>query len=48
MRSVLYSSRIRLISYIDWLAMQIESDTPLLASQNMYLFVLFPSGDLVC
>lgn len=46
--TVLYSSRIRLISYIDWLAMQIESDTPFLASKSRNLFSLFPSGDLIC
>jgi len=46
--TVLYSGRIRLICYIDWLAMQIESGTTFLASKNINLFVLFPSGDLIC
>lgn len=46
--TVLYSSRIRLISYIDWLAMQIESDTTFLASKTRNLFSLLHSEDLIC
>lgn len=33
--TVSYSNRIRLISYIDWLAIQIASDTPSPASKNI-------------